>query len=200
MSPTLEIKPRPPLLSWPVPCRCYWNCQFAHGHAVQLLLLPAGLLPLKAAGRTDLGLAVVLLGDPSPLVVVSKADEVPGTWMVLAVPYQDTQVVGRFLPHLNFWVMRLKKIVLTSGVDWALDNVDDDTKTSTVTCSIGCNEVGGVGTSVIVEASTRLLSLSPLRDLTLEIICPLILGCCPRVAGSDPCYEPQASHSGLIVH
>ena len=46
---------------------------------MRLLLWPAGLLPLSAAGLTDLGLVVMPSVGPSPRVVVSMADEVPVT-------------------------------------------------------------------------------------------------------------------------
>ena len=46
---------------------------------MRLLIGPAGLLSLSAAGLTDLGLVVVPSVGPSPQVEVSKADGVPVT-------------------------------------------------------------------------------------------------------------------------
>ena len=107
-------------------------------------------------------------------------------------------MVDRPAPPLNFFGRGADNDAFASEVGFFSDNPEDDTETSAVTFSIGCGEAEVITSSVIVEASARSLFLSPLRDFTFETICPLMLGCCPRVAGSDPCYEPQAGHSGLM--
>lgn len=104
-SNALEITPRPPSSSQQVLCHCRWNCQFDHWQAVRLLIWPAGLLSLSAAGLTDLGLVVVPSVGPSPRVEVSKADGVPATLVAWAHPMEDTQVVDRPAPPLNFLVV-----------------------------------------------------------------------------------------------